>query len=87
MSKSNKVKIASMVLLLLVVITCSILFTNAKYTSSVNGAVSASVAKWVFNVTGNDSYSSEDTISNIKLAQTCDVKTLTNGKIAPRYRR
>ena len=59
------------------------MYSNAKYTSTFNGSVSASVAKYVFNVSANDSYSTADTIANLKLGQTCDATTLVNGKIAP----
>lgn len=80
----KKRRLISLILILLIVfISLSIVYTNAKYTSTVNGNVTTSVAKYVFNVTGTDSYNSTDTIENLTLAQTCDEKTLVNGKIAP----
>lgn len=84
MKKSKKGAILIALLLLAIIfVVCGILYTNAKYISSTNGNVSASVAKWVFNVTGNDSYATTDTIENLTIAQTCNASTLTNGKIAP----
>jgi len=80
----KKRRLISLILILLIVIMSLGLFhTNAKYTSMVNGNVTTSVAKYVFNVTATDSYDATDTIDNLILAQTCDEKTLINGKIAP----
>jgi len=77
-------KIALLALLLLVMgASFGTMYTNAKYTSTVNGHVSAQVAKYVFNVNAKDSYKTNDTIQNITLAQTCNESTLVNGKIAP----
>lgn len=83
MKKSKKVIIALFVLLLLISITCGVLYTSAKYTSSAKGNVSASVAKWHFDVSGEDSYNDTNTIQNLKIAQTCNASTLSDGKIAP----
>lgn len=83
MKKSRKTTITVVALLLIVVAACGIAYTNAKYTTSKNGNVSTSVAKWFFNVSANDSYSDANTIDGLKIAQTCDEKTLVNGKIAP----
>lgn len=80
----KKRRLTSLILILLIVgISLSLVYTNAKYTSMVSGSASTSVAKYVFNVTSTDSYNSTDTIDNLTLAQTCDEKTLVNGKIAP----
>ncbi len=80
----KKRRLISLILILLIVLMSLGLFhTNAKYTSIVNGNVTTSVAKYVFNVTATDSYNSTDTIDNLIFAQTCDEKTLINGKIAP----
>lgn len=77
-------KIISLVVLLLVLCSfCSIIYTNAKYTTTVSKDASTSVAKYVFNLVGSDSYDSNDTIENLMLAQSCDETTLVNGKIAP----
>ena len=82
--KKRIVKIVLLAVLLLIVgMSLSIMYTNAKYTSTVNGEVLAEVAKYVFNVSASDSYNQADTIANLKLAQTCNANTLVNGKIAP----
>lgn len=82
--KKRNIKVISLVALLLIVgVTFGGIYTNAKYTSSKTGTVSASVAKYVFNVSGKDSYKTSDTLSSLKLAQTCDPTTLVDGKIAP----
>ncbi len=80
----SKKRLMILVLLLLIVgVFLSILYTNAKYTSQVEGEITASIAKYVFDVSAGDSYSSMDTFKNLVLAQTCDEATLTDGKIAP----
>lgn len=80
----KKRKLISLILILLLVgISLSLVYTNAKYTSTVSGGASASVAKYVLNITGTDSYGTTDTIDNLVLAETCDPKTLVNGNIAP----
>lgn len=71
------------IVLIVVVLSLGIVYTNAKYTSTVTGNVSASVAKYVFNLIGTDSYNSKHTLSNLVLAQTCEPETLIDGKIAP----
>ena len=77
-------KTISLVVLLLVLCTFGgIIYTNAKYTTTVSKDVSTSVAKYVFNLTGSDSYDLNDTIENLMLAQSCDETTLVDGKIAP----
>lgn len=78
-----KVIVISIALLLIVFLCVGGIYTNAKYTSKVSGTVFTEIAKYVFDVTGNDSYNYNDTIENLKLAKTCDEKTLINGKIAP----
>lgn len=85
MKKSNKKTIVLIAILLLAIIIaiCGIIYTNAKYISMANGKISTSIAKWAFNLNGNDTYSSTDTIKNLTIAQTCDEKTLVDGKIAP----
>lgn len=82
--KRKSVKIVLFVALLLNVgVSLGGMYTNAKYTSTIDGQASASVAKYVFNVNANDSYNATDTIENLTLAQTCNANTLVNGKIAP----
>ena len=77
-------KTISLVVLLLVLgVFCIIIYTNAKYTSTVSKDVSTSVAKYAFDLTGSDSYDLNDTIEDLMLAQTCDETTLVDGKIAP----
>ena len=71
------------IVLIVVVLSLGIVYTNAKYTSTVTGNVSASVAKYVFNLTGTDSYNSKHTLSNLVLGKTCKPETLIDGKIAP----
>lgn len=83
MKKSMKISIVLIALLLIVAAICGVIFTNAKYTTTLNGSATASVAKWVFNVTGNDSYADADTLTGLKIAQTCTPETLVDGKIAP----
>lgn len=61
-----------------------VLLTNSKYTTTETGQATTSVAKWKFDITGTDTYSSSDTIKNITLAQTCDETTLIDKQIAPR---
>lgn len=39
--------------------------------------------EWKFIVEANDTYSATDTLKNLRLAQTCNADTLTDGKIAP----
>lgn len=60
-----------------------ILFTNSKYTATENGEVTTSVAKWVFDISGRDTYSDDDGLETINLAQTCDELTLLDKQIAP----
>lgn len=60
-----------------------VLLTNSKYSTTETGQASTSMAKWVFDVSGNDTYLQDDTIKTINLAQVCDETTLTNGQIAP----
>ena len=60
-----------------------VLLTNSKYTTTVTGEGSTSIARWVFDVSGSDTYSSTDTIQTINLAQTCDQSTLLDKQIAP----
>ena len=80
----KKKRLISLILILLIVfISLSIVYTNAKYTSTVNGNVTTSVAKYVFDITATDSYNSTNTIENLVLAETCDEKTLVDGNIAP----
>ena len=82
--KKKRLKVVLLAVLLLTIgISFGVIYTNAKYTSSENGSVSASTAKYVFNVNAKDSFNSTDTLSNLTLAKTCNVNTLTNGKIAP----
>lgn len=77
-------KIISLILIILIVtILGGILYTNSKYASSKTGAISTDVAKYVFNISGKDSFNEEHTIDNLVLAQTCDNNSLVNGKIAP----
>lgn len=79
----KKRRLISLILILLLVgISLSLVYTNAKYTSTVSGGATASVAKYVFDITATDSYGSTD-IKNLVLAETCDEKTLVNGNIAP----
>ncbi len=79
----KKRKVISLILILLILfIFINLLYTNAKYTSTANGRATASVAKYVFNVTGSDSFGGTD-IKALTLAETVDEKTLVNGKIAP----
>lgn len=80
----KKKRLISLILILLLVgISLSLVYTNAKYTSTVNGGASASIAKYVLNISATDSYGTSDTIDNLVLAETCDPKTLVNGNIAP----
>ena len=80
----NSRKIISLAVLIVVLaISFSILYTNAKYTSTATGNISSSVAKYVFNLSGTDAYNSTHTINNLVLAQTCDSDALIDGKIAP----
>lgn len=80
----KKRRLISLILILLIVgISLSIVYTNAKYTTTFNGGVSTSVAKYVFDITATDSYNSTNTIENLVLAKTCDEKTLVDGNIAP----
>ncbi len=80
----KKRRLISLILILLIVfISLSIVYTNAKYTTTFDGRVSTSVAKYVFDITATDSYNSTNTIENLVLAETCDEKTLVDGNIAP----
>ena len=63
--------------------TTGVLLTNSKYTTTVKGKATTNIAKWVFDVTGKDSYSPSDTIKTINLAETCRPNTLVDGNIAP----
>lgn len=82
--RRKSVKIILLAALILIVgVSFGTMYTNAKYTSTVTGQASASVAKYVFNVSAKDSYKTADTISNLTLAKTCNASTLANGKIAP----
>lgn len=78
-----KRSISLILVLLVVIISFGLMYTNSKYTSTVNGSVSTSVAKYVFKMTGSDSHDSKHTIKNLTLADTCDISTLASGKIAP----
>lgn len=60
-----------------------ILLTNSKYTTTIEGKAETNIAKWVFEVSANDSYSESDTIESINLAETCTPGTLVDGNIAP----
>ena len=80
--KSRRI-ISLAIVLIVIVLSLGIVYTNAKYTSKVTGTISTSVAKYVFNLTGTDSYNAEHTLNNLELAQTCDPETLIDGKIAP----
>ena len=71
------------VLLLVVGASLGGMYTNAKYTSTVYGKATASVARYVFNVSADNTYESKKTFNDLVLAQTCDVSKLVNGKIAP----
>lgn len=82
-SKKKAIMLVALLLVVVIIAICGIVYTNSKYISATNGNASTSVAKWVFNVTGNDTYSNTDTVENLRIAQTCDEKTLVNGKIAP----
>lgn len=80
----RKLKISFIVVLLMIIsIVLGLAYTNAKYTSQIAGQISASVAKYVFEVSATDTYSSANTIEKLVLAQTCNNNTLINGKIAP----
>ena len=77
-------KTISLILLFLIIgISGGILYTNSKYVSSKTGAISAEVAKYVFDVSGKDSFNESHTIDNLVLADTCNSSSLVNGKIAP----
>lgn len=52
--------------------------TYSKYTNVVSGDGETQVAKWSFKVN-----SATEEFATIKLAETYDKETLTNGKIAP----
>lgn len=82
----NKKKVAfSLVCIALIMFIgfTGVLLTNSKYTTEVTGEGSASVAKWVFEVSGTDTYSDTDNLQSINLAQTCEETTLLDGQIAP----
>lgn len=83
MKIKNVKAIVLVALILIASVTFGVIYTNAKYTSTVPGQVSTSVAKYVFNVSGSDSYKTTDTLTGLKLAQTCTPATLVDGKIAP----
>lgn len=51
--------------------------------SNFNVYASSKNDEWKFIVKANDTYSATDTLKNLRLAQTCDEKTLMDGKIAP----
>ena len=77
-------KTISLILLILIIAMCGgILYTNSKYASSKTWTLTTDVAKYVFNISGKDSFDEEHTIDNLVLAQTCDTNSLANGKIAP----
>ena len=77
MTKKKKIILG---LCILALIICAFVGGNvlAKYQSQVRGQGLADVAKWAFNVNGNES-----AIQTIEIKNTYDEKTLTNGKIAP----
>ena len=71
----------------LIILLCALLlligvgtggYTYAKYRTTEKGGGQADIAKWSFKV-GTE----EEQIQNIKLVNTVDKDTLTNGKIAP----
>lgn len=62
--------------ILMLVITLIVLINQNVFANTVT-------AEWKFKVSANDTYSASDTLENLKLAETCDEKTLTNGTIAP----
>lgn len=61
--------------ILVIFISVILLIRNTGYANSLD--------EWKFTVNASDSYLFSDTLSNIKLAQTCNEETLINGKIAP----
>ena len=78
MRKTNKNAVLVFVLLLLVAVSAMMVAsTYAKYTSTVTGTGSATVAKWAFT---DDNTNTDLTI---KLDETYDASTLVAERIAP----
>lgn len=91
MKKSKTMRIASLLLVLVLVTTCFVGTTFTKYTSSANGTATATVAKWSIEVndeqiavTNGPKTVSFDLFSTIKDSNGTDDETdVVSGKIAP----
>ncbi len=87
--KTNKfMRIASVLLVAVVLSTCAISGTFAKYTSSVTAEDKATVAKWSITVDGKDIQTQKDDVTfdlfnTIKDTAGADEADVAEGKIAP----
>lgn len=80
MKKNHTARLGALALALTLVSTCLMGGTLAKYTTTVTGTATATVAKWVFNA-----YDATDNTKqfNVKLTDTALNGKVTAGKIAP----
>lgn len=88
MKKNIAMRVASLILMCTIVTSCFVSSTFAKYTSSVSGSDSVTVAKWAIKVNGTDATQTQtatfDLFSTIKDNDgTSEETDVASGKIAP----